>query len=76
MNIELVDGQMWEVDGNRLTVHSSRRVATYTLPKRCRRIVVEEFGEQARLSLGGFKSNTVTVTGPLSTIEQLREGVL
>lgn len=65
------------IDGNRITDRWSGNVAVYTLPKGCRRISLMRLGQgRSQLTLGGFKANTVTVTGPTKVIERLREAVL
>lgn len=65
------------IDGHRVTVRTDDSVSTYTLPKGSRRVTTMRIGdERSQLILGGFKSVTVTVTGPSSTIRALREAVL
>lgn len=71
------DGAGFWIDGNRVTERASNYEASFLLPKGCRRIELWRLGNgQARLSMGGFTSLTVTVTGPRSVIERLKEAVL
>lgn len=75
MNINLEDN--YTVAGNRVTVEGETLSTTYTLPKGARRITVERLAHgKRRLILGGFKTVTVTVTGPSKVIDELKEAVL
>lgn len=65
------------IDGNRITDRYSGHLDVFTLPKGCRKITLMRLGHgRSQLILGGFKANTVTVTGPTPVIEKLREAVL
>lgn len=71
-----VDEGFWVAD-NRVAVRAGHSVSIYTLPKGARRITLMALsGGRAQLILGGFKSTTVSVTGPTWAVEQLREAVL
>lgn len=74
---ETVTSQGWWCDGNVVNVRTATYLTRYSLPKGSRRIALERLhnGRQ-RLILGGFKSTTVTVCGPVATIEKLWRNVL
>lgn len=72
-----LEGDAWSIDGATVTITTATRQSIYRLPKSARRIVLETLSrDRARLILGGFTTTTVTVVGPKSCIEQLREAVL
>lgn len=75
MNITL--DERASVDGVVVTLVTEHSVTVLRLPRNARRVTVERAGRGlSRLILGGFKSVTVTVTGPTAKIEQLKEAVL
>lgn len=72
-----LEGDAWSIDGATVTITTATRQSIYRLPKSARRIVLETLPhDRARLILGGLNTTTVTVVGPKSCIEQLREAVL
>jgi hypothetical protein len=75
MNIHI--DETAEIEGNRLTVTSDHTISVYNLPRGARRVTIMTLGpERSALTIGGFKSTTVVVSGPTDLIEKLREGVL
>lgn len=71
------DDAKWRVTGRRVEILGEVAHETYTLPKGCRRVVVQSAGRhRSQLVLGGFSSTTVTVTGPSYVIKRLRDEVL
>lgn len=67
----------WWLNDNRLSVRTLAGITVYTLPRGARRIHLMWVGNgRAQLALGGFKSTTLTVTGPTREIERLREAIL
>lgn len=72
-----VDG--WWTNDNIVHVTSSNGglQSRYALPRGRARVTVDRTGKgRARLVIGGFTTTTVSVVGPVSTIEKLREAVL
>lgn len=67
----------WWVDRERVNVRTRDSLSTFNLPKHSKRTVLYRHGNgRSQLVLGGFKTATVTITGPAATIESLREAVL
>lgn len=67
----------WWVDRERVNVRTADSLSTFNLPKHNKRVVIYRHGNgRAQLALGGFKTTTVTITGPHAVIEKLREAVL
>ncbi len=60
------------ISQNRVSVTSSLGETVWTLPKRATRVSVQSASNgRKRLVIGGFKSVTVTVVGPVESIDQL-----
>ncbi len=60
------------ISQNRVSVTTSLGETVWTLPKRATRVSVQSAGNgRKRLVIGGFKSVTVTVVGPVESIDQL-----
>ena len=66
-----------EVVENTVTIRGEHSTTTYRLPRKRPRVTVERVGRAtSRLVIGSFDRVSVTVTGPSTTIERLRESVL
>lgn len=74
MEINLNDGEV-VVDGTRVTINSEKVSYSYKLPKGARRLTLYR-GANPTLTIGGFKSITCKVIGPLDVLEGLREALL
>lgn len=73
----VVDG--WWIDDNVVTVvsNSGKTRARYKLPRGKARVTLSRIGSgRAQLALGGYTTTTVSVVGPIETLEALREAVL
>lgn len=65
-----------EVSRNRITTWTDTSSTVWTLPKKANRVSVQSAGRgRARLVIGGFKTITVSVVGPVDVIERLRNEV-
>lgn len=74
MNIQL-EGD-YKISDNRVWLLHDGIEACYTLPSRRPRITLFHMGKRAQLTIGGFKTVTVSVTGPVEDVKKLRDAVL
>lgn len=62
----------YTIDGTRITLRTEFGEYRYILPKGARRVVLQ-LGKQPKLMIGGFKSLTVSVVGPLEDLRTLAD---
>lgn len=75
MNLVITESDI--VSDNRIIQERDGHTAYYTLPLHARRVVLYHHGGgRGQLVIGGFKTNTVSVAGPLSILRPLLEAVL
>ncbi len=75
MNIKLDSYESFDIHGRTVTVRSGPSESTYRIPSGAR-VSLRRDRTSATLLVGGFKSATVTVSGPIRDIERLRDSVL
>jgi hypothetical protein len=76
MHINLMDNE-FSISGRRVTLIQARgHESSYLIPRGARVTLMPLRDGVAQLIVGGFKTVTVTVTGPASTVRALRDELI
>jgi hypothetical protein len=77
LNYQLDDvSKAVSIEGRRVSMYDEKSETVLTLPKGARVSILHLSTHRARLTIGGFKSTTVSLTGTRQQIIKLRDAVL